>query len=151
MNSEENNPPAATPPKVVRVLIVEDDALICMCHSRILADLGCVVTAVNSAEEALELLEKQVYSLIFTDMYLSNMNGFELRQKILKNALNKNTPVIAITSSYDFQKSGFEEYHIKPATEETFKGILERWQPLSFSFMVSEVVSQVIPNVATHY
>ena len=134
----------------MKILIVEDDAIICACHSRILADLGCVITAVSSAEEALKFLEKQAYSLIFTDMYLSNMNGFELRQKILKNTLNKNTPVIAITSSYDFQKSGFEEYHIKPATEETFKGILERWQPLNFSFKGSEVISHLKPDVVTH-
>jgi signal transduction histidine kinase/DNA-binding response OmpR family regulator len=62
----------------LRVLLVEDNIDTRVSTAELLGMLGHNVVAVNDAEEALEVLDKQPFDLLFSDMSLPNMSGADL-------------------------------------------------------------------------
>jgi signal transduction histidine kinase/CheY-like chemotaxis protein len=69
----------------LRVLMVDDDALIAMSSVDMLEDLGHVVTEANSGAAALTLLEAgQEFDLMITDYSMPGMNGAELGREARK-------------------------------------------------------------------
>ena len=65
------------------------------------AKLPC--TAVDSPQAALDLLAANAYDLVFLDVDMPGMNGFELCTKLRGLARNKTTPVVFVTSLTDFE------------------------------------------------
>jgi signal transduction histidine kinase/DNA-binding response OmpR family regulator len=85
--SEAPSPSAATPAATSgsprRVLFVEDEVVLRMSTVDILERLGCVVAAVGSGEQALELLDKGGrFDLLLTDLGLPGMSGEELATEV---------------------------------------------------------------------
>ena len=65
--------------KPIRILFVDDDALIAMSSTDMLLDLGHDVVEVHSGEEALqELHGDSTFDLLITDYSMPGMNGGEL-------------------------------------------------------------------------
>src|SRR5690554_2222886 len=68
-----------------RILIVEDDELVRHHVIRQLQDFGYDIIAVNSAHEALEVLQQQRFDLLFTDVVMpGGMNGQQLAAEAQK-------------------------------------------------------------------
>jgi len=82
---------------IKRALIVEDDRI--MRKSLInLLDVGNVeITAVESGEEAYEVLNKDKYECMILDLGLKELSGFELLEKVRKDKKLKDLPVIIYT------------------------------------------------------
>jgi PAS domain S-box-containing protein len=71
--------PPLFPHRNLRVLIVDDDALVAMSTIEMLEDLGHSVTAAHSGKRALELLESgQPIDILVTDQAMPGMTGIEL-------------------------------------------------------------------------
>jgi signal transduction histidine kinase/FixJ family two-component response regulator len=95
----------------LKVLAVDDDALILMNTSALLEDLGHVVLEASSGSEALALLERHAdIDLLITDQAMPNMTGTQLVQKVAE--LRPNLPIILATG-YGELPSGFEDKIIK--------------------------------------
>ncbi|SFL84980.1 response regulator transcription factor [Pelosinus propionicus] len=63
-----------------RVLLVDDDGIALLVHSKMLEQHAEVVTAGN-ANEALEIIKKdKTFAVIISDQYMPDMNGAELLQ-----------------------------------------------------------------------
>jgi CheY-like chemotaxis protein len=69
-----------------RILVVEDDKLVGNCVTRQLNEIGYESYLVESAQEALQVLERgQPFDLMLTDIILSSgMNGRELAKEVLR-------------------------------------------------------------------
>jgi PAS domain S-box-containing protein len=73
----------AAPPKApdnrlqLRILLVEDDALIRMSSADMVQELEHDVTEAASAEDAISVLEKQEFDVVITDLGLPGMSGEE--------------------------------------------------------------------------
>ncbi len=67
-----------------KVLVVDDEPNIRTIISAVLQKAGLEVTTASSAEEALELAEDEVFSVLVTDYNMSGQNGLELI-KAMKN------------------------------------------------------------------
>jgi len=65
-------------PRPLRVLLVEDDALIRMSTAEMLIDLGHAVTEAEDGKEALGLLERGRFDVMLTDLSLPGLPGDEL-------------------------------------------------------------------------
>nr|WP_210341829.1 ATP-binding protein [Rhizobium setariae] len=98
------------PPKMLgstaqlRVLMVDDDALIAMSSVDMLEDLGHVVTEANSGAAALALLETgHEFDLMITDYSMPGMNGAELGRAARK--LHPKLPIL-VASGYAELPSG---------------------------------------------
>jgi CheY-like chemotaxis protein len=56
----------------------------------------------ENAEAALALVAKETYDVIFLDVEMPGMDGFELCARIRQSELNASTPVVFVTSHRDF-------------------------------------------------
>ncbi|OQR29879.1 hybrid sensor histidine kinase/response regulator [Pseudomonas sp. T] len=69
-------------PLGLRVLVVDDDALVLAGTSALLADLGCQVARTDSARAALQWLEQSDFDLMITDFAMPDMDGMLLIQQV---------------------------------------------------------------------
>jgi CheY-like chemotaxis protein len=91
------SPDLATKP-AIRLLVVDDCAV--SRHAMVFA-LKKVFHEPDLAEggkSALDLAAKNAYDVIFLDIEMPGMNGFELCEKIRATELNKKTPIVFVTS-----------------------------------------------------
>ncbi|MFI5031230.1 MAG: response regulator, partial [Reyranellales bacterium] len=86
-----------------RVLFVEDEVVLRMSTVDMLERLGCMVSAVGSAEQALELLDRgDRFGLLLTDLGLPGMSGEELAAEVQRRF--PDLPVV-IASGYGKSES----------------------------------------------
>ena len=86
----------ATDAARLRILMVDDDALILMNSVDMLEDMGHSVTAANSGAKALEILEADtMYDLLITDFSMPKMSGLQLALAV--RALLPKLPVLLAT------------------------------------------------------
>ncbi len=78
------------------ILLIEDDPIIQYIHQKMLQDLGCEVEIASSGKEALQKLNR--HHLIFVDISLPDVSGFEVIKSIRKLATIGNLPIIALTA-----------------------------------------------------
>ena len=88
-------------PVGLRVLLVEDDATLRMLTTEVIEELDHQVTAVASAEAALELLPQREHDVLFTDIGLGGMSGIELTRRAL--AMDPTLRII-VASGYAFER-----------------------------------------------
>lgn len=116
----------------MRILIVDDEALV---RKTLQAQISSIhqVTLADSYEEALEILDRQLIDLVFTDLSLDDSPerlGVRLIQDITKNY--PTTVVVAMTGHdeghliEDCLKSGAADYLIKPFDEKTLAQVLRK-------------------------
>jgi DNA-binding NtrC family response regulator len=67
-----------------KVLIVDDDKLICWALEKEFAGFGLSTHAVETGADALAELRRQPYDIVFLDIHLPDANGIELLQEIDK-------------------------------------------------------------------
>src|SRR3972149_237990 len=80
----------------LRVLVADDEQSLQDVLSEVLTDDGYSVTAVDSAERALEVFGADPFPLVITDIRMAGMNGIELLERI--KTRNSETQVIIMTS-----------------------------------------------------
>ena len=85
------------------ILVVDDEAISrrAVTHALEKAKLPC--TSVESPEVALSVLSERTFDLVFLDVDMPGMNGFELCTKLRTTHRNKSTPVVFVTSLNDFE------------------------------------------------
>jgi signal transduction histidine kinase/CheY-like chemotaxis protein len=86
----------ATPP--CPILLVEDDARIRGSMRRLLERNGCRVTEAENGQVALAMIEKERPSLIFLDLLMPVMDGFEFADKVRGHADWRTIPIVVVTS-----------------------------------------------------
>jgi CheY-like chemotaxis protein len=94
-------PDLATEPPV-RLLAVDDDPLIRYAVSFALKKFLAQPDLAADGEAALDRAEGQAYDVIFLDVEMPGMDGFELCFRIHGTALNQTTPVVFVTAHSDF-------------------------------------------------
>jgi two-component system NtrC family sensor kinase len=65
-----------------RVLVVDDEEPVGQLLARLLRDLGHRPTVVTSGADALEVLGRERFDLVLSDIKMPGMSGFELHQAI---------------------------------------------------------------------
>ena len=123
-----------------RIMLVEDNELNREIAYELLTETGLIVDAVQNGKEAVELLKKQpenFYELIFMDIQMPVMNGYEATRSIRagKSDYWRNIPVIAMTANV-FQEDesraaecGMSGYITKPIDMDVIYSVLEKWLP----------------------
>lgn len=87
-----------------KILIVEDEDALCLLYEEELAAEGYDVTTVRDAEGALDLLGRERFDLIVTDIRMPGRDGVELITQIV--GLRKDIPII-INTAYQSYKDDF--------------------------------------------
>jgi chemosensory pili system protein ChpA (sensor histidine kinase/response regulator) len=81
-----------------RVLVVDDSLSVRKVQERYFKDLGCQVTVASDGLVALEKLREQDFDLIFTDLEMPRLNGYELISELRGNPAWSHVPVVVISS-----------------------------------------------------
>ncbi len=100
---------------MINILIVEDDANIAKMIQTIVDMEGYSSTICHDGEEALPLIDTDIYDLILLDVMLPGVSGFDIISRKMSA-----TPVIFITAKQDVTdkvsglRLGAEDYIVKP-------------------------------------
>jgi DNA-binding response OmpR family regulator len=81
-----------------KIVIVEDDKFLGGLVSRKLIDDGCEVQHVENGELAQATVEAEMPDLIFLDLLLPGMSGFDVLANFKKTDKTKNIPVIILSN-----------------------------------------------------
>lgn len=118
----------------LKILLADDNAVNQKVGARILERLGFYPDIVNNGKEAVEAVRKKNYDIVFMDIHMPEMNGYEASKMITAETSNKRKPVIiAMTAnSLDEEKemlhnSGIDDYISKPIRNEELQKCLFKW------------------------
>jgi CheY-like chemotaxis protein len=92
---------AKDPP--IRLLVVDDDPISRHAVSFSLKKAFAQPDVAPEGQAALSLTEKQTYDVIFLDVEMPGMDGFEICSRIHALGPNRATPVVFVTSQGDFE------------------------------------------------
>src|SRR6185503_15965193 len=102
------------------ILVVDDDALSRRAITYALEKARLKSINVEDPKVALNLLSENKFDLVFLDVDMPGMNGFELCTKLRGLPAHKKTPVVFVTSLNDFESrassmmSGGNDFIAKP-------------------------------------
>ncbi|KAA0990438.1 ATP-binding protein [Dyadobacter aurulentus] len=111
-----------------RILLVDDNATNLMLATRLLERKGIPFDIASNGEEAVEMYLATTYNLIFMDLRMPVMGGFEATRLIRER--NANIPIVALTASaFEDEReralaNGFSDYLVKPFLPEDFYKIV---------------------------
>lgn len=94
--------PALLTDPPARLLVVDDDPIIRHAISFALKKSLHEPDVATDGKAALSMAEKQGYDVMFLDVEMPGINGFELCSKIHETGLNRTTPVVFVTNHSDF-------------------------------------------------
>ncbi len=138
--SAEPVPPAppetvrAAPPRRLRVLVVEDNAVNRKVLLLLLERLGHVAEAVSSGREALESLSAIHYDLVLMDCQMPEMDGWEAARELRRRERASGAPRAQITAltanvlSEDRARcfeAGMDDFLAKPVRAEDLQRVLD--------------------------
>ena len=66
----------------IRILVVDDDALVCRSLCEVLSFEGYGCSSVEDAAQALERLKETPYDVVISDMKMPRMSGLDLLKAI---------------------------------------------------------------------
>jgi len=122
-------------------LIAEDVVANQMVIKRMLEKAGVKVVIANDGKEALQYAQSIPFDLIFMDIHMPNMNGYEATEAIRKSGMT--IPIVALTANAmkgDGEKcfeAGCDDYLAKPIDRKKLLQILEKYLPVSHQVVES--------------
>ena len=108
------------------ILLVEDNEKNRKLAHDVLVHQGYRVVGVESAEEALRVVQEQPPRLVLMDIHLPGMDGIEALRQLRADPATRGIPVMAVTASamtHDRAKimaAGFDGYQSKPISVRPF-------------------------------
>ncbi len=121
-------------PEGQRVLVVEDNVVNQKLATRVLERLGCRVEVAANGQEAVELVARIEFDLVFMDCQMPVMDGYQATGEI-RRLLNggRHLPIVAMTANAmqgDKEKcldAGMDDYIAKPVKLDAIREALQRW------------------------
>lgn len=113
-----------------KILIVDDEHVVREMLEMAFNRAGYSVRSATCAEEALDILSQEPIPLMFIDLGLEKMNGFELCENIRMN--NPGAIIYALTGfaglfgDYEISEAGFDGYFAKPVSVETLYEVIKK-------------------------
>lgn len=81
-----------------KILIVEDEEVICRSYADELRDEGFLVATAENGQTGLETAFKEKPDLILLDILMPVMDGMAMMKKLRQDAWGKNVPIIILTN-----------------------------------------------------
>ncbi len=114
----------------LNIIVAEDNLTNQEVAAAIFRKLGCTIDIVNNGRELMEALDKKRYDIIFTDIQMPEMDGFEATSLIRKKSIP--IPVIAMTAHalqedrIRCMERGMNDYVAKPFDSKDIEDVIRR-------------------------
>ncbi len=121
----------------LKILIVEDDAVLAKMAKELLAEAGCETSIVHTGRAGIELASEKKFDLFALDIGLPDMTGFDLCRDLKQRHLSHRTPVVFISG--------------QPSDEHKQRGLeLGAADFISKPFDVAKFVPRLLSHVKTN-
>lgn len=119
-------------------LVVDDDDMNRLVARRFLEETGMVVEGAASGHEAISMLSRTRYTIVFMDCSMPGMDGFETTRRIRDRsarAVDPDCTIVAMTAHSQKEdqerciSAGMDDYLIKPLSGQALAGVLRRLFP----------------------
>jgi CheY-like chemotaxis protein len=121
---------------LARVLVAEDNLVNQRLAVAIHKKLSCVVDLAVNGRQALELLDRTNYDIVFMDCQMPELDGYEATRELRRRESGgQHVPIVAMTAHAmpgDREKcleSGMDDYLAKPIKLQEIEAALARWVP----------------------
>ena len=125
--------PEHTETRVIRALVAEDNEINRQVATELLQAINVNVTlAKNGCEAVLMVKEKAAFDIIFMDIQMPELDGFEATEQIKRSEKGKNVPIVAMTAhamAGDRERcliSGMDDHIAKPLSFHTLKQLISK-------------------------
>lgn len=114
------------------ILLVDDYKSIRELIKSKLQSIGMTVTEAGNGFEAIKLLRSRSFDMVFTDLVMPEMDGFELCEEIRRSPEIQHIPVVVVSThcetAYIFRalQCGADDYISKPIDLEILKKVISR-------------------------
>jgi len=105
-----------------KVLVVDDSDTELSNIKSIVGDTGCIVLSASSGVEAVEIAKKEQPDIIFMDIIMPDMDGYEATRKLNNDPVTRDIPIVFVSSKSQkadklwAQMQGGKGYVTKPYT-----------------------------------
>jgi twitching motility two-component system response regulator PilG len=116
----------------LKVMVIDDSKTIRRTAETLLKKAGCEVLTATDGFEALAKIADHHPSIIFVDIMMPRLDGYQTCALIKNNQMFKETPVVMLSSKDGlFDKArgrivGSEQYLTKPFTKDELLGAIKR-------------------------
>jgi len=118
----------------LRILVAEDNAINQRLILRMLEQMGYHAECVGNGLEAIETLKRQEYDIVFMDIEMPEMDGFEAARRIVSSFPVETRPTIIGTTAYApsedsraAEDAGMNCVLNKPIKIEALQSLLQEW------------------------
>ncbi|MEJ6473215.1 response regulator [Pseudoalteromonas piscicida] len=124
--------PVAPKQEEVKIMVVEDNEIYREMIAKILRDEGHKVESVSSGLSAIKKLRKQKFSMVFMDLFMPELDGYNATKNIRNIPHCKKLPIIALTSNKNkdiirkWASLGLTGYITKPSTKSSILKAVEK-------------------------
>jgi signal transduction histidine kinase len=125
--------PTHKPLKGVHLLLVDDDDLNLFFGGRLLESLGAKVTPANTGEVAIQQIQQKHIDLVYMDVSMPDMDGYETTRRIREQMQYAKLPIIALTAHAIVGErerclsAGMNDYLTKPLELIPLQKMVEKW------------------------
>ena len=115
-----------------RILVVDDLPAACFVLGKLLETLGHTVRTAKDGETALQFVRAERPDVIFSDIGMPNMDGYQLAQQLRQEPELKSVVLVALTGygeEGDKQRAlaaGFDHHLVKPVSLSSLHELLEK-------------------------
>ena len=117
-----------------KILFIDDDMVQLNLLSELMKYEGAIPIICNDSLKALELLQREKFDIVFTDIQMPGMSGIELVERIRMGSFNncKTVPIIALSGNSDMHERdyidvGFSDFLAKPFTSEQLVSVIHKF------------------------
>lgn len=131
-------------PDGLRILLVDDDEMNRFFGGELIRSLGVVVDVADSGEMALQLLRQQAFDLVFMDVGMPGMDGYETTRQLRADPRFRHLPVLALTAHAITGErkrclaAGMDDYLTKPFDIDQLEGAVWRWSRQVATGMITQ-------------
>lgn len=119
---------------LLKVLVVDDNEINLRLAEIVLKKNNYDVTTICSGEDAIEMVKHNDFDLIFMDLHMPGLDGYEATKQIRLNQNKSHRPVIiALTANAmpqeieNIESCGMDDVLIKPISEQLICNIINKW------------------------
>ncbi|MGM0422585.1 MAG: response regulator [Pseudomonadota bacterium] len=159
-SSARQNQGGMDPNRPKRLLIAEDTPAVQDVLQRQLKKLGIEADFVENGLQAIKMLEQGKHGILFTDLHMPEMDGYEVVKRIRSIEEQENIeqhngfPVVVLTADVQMAQKqaylsyGFNECLLKPVSLGQFRQLLIRWGVLNEDDADASPADEEAPAIA---
>ncbi|MBB6021561.1 PAS domain S-box-containing protein [Paenibacillus sp. JGP012] len=118
----------------LHILIAEDNEMNQLVLSKMIEKKGHFVDHVVDGKEAIDAVKRNAYDIVFMDVHMPNLDGFEATRAIKENLSSEECPYIVAVTANALRgdrdrclKAGMDDYISKPIKSESIYQVIETY------------------------